>query len=55
MPAPNKAKHKEATKAYVKARLDEGATYKELVREKILSDLVGTIPARLPKEIRATA
>lgn len=41
MPAPNKAKHKEATKAYVKARLDEGATYKELVRETGVS--LGTI------------
>ncbi|MCH7922407.1 MAG: hypothetical protein IH975_05165 [Nitrospinae bacterium] len=41
MPAPNKSKHKEVTKAYVKARLDEGATYKELVRETGVS--LGTI------------
>lgn len=41
MPAPNKAKHKEVTKAYIKARLDEGATYKELVRETGVS--LGTI------------
>jgi len=41
MPAPNKAKHKEVTKAYVKARLDEGATYKQLVGETGVS--LGTI------------
>jgi len=41
MPAPNKAKHKEVTKAYVKARLDEGATYKALVKETGVS--LGTI------------
>ncbi len=41
MPPPNKAKHKEVTKAYVKARLDEGATYKALVKETGVS--LGTI------------
>ena len=41
MPPPNKAKHKEVTKAYVKARLDEGATYKQLVGETGVS--LGTI------------
>ena len=41
MPAPNKAKHKEVTKAYVKARLDEGATYKEITKETGVS--LGTI------------
>ena len=41
MPPPNKAKHKEVTKAYVKARLDEGATYKQLVEEAGVS--LGTI------------
>lgn len=41
MPAPNKAKHKKVTKAYAKARLDEGATYREIAEETGVS--LGTL------------
>lgn len=41
MPPPNKAKHKPVTKAYAKARLDEGATYREIAEETGVS--LGTL------------
>ena len=41
MPPPNKAKHKQVTKAYAKARLDEGATYREIAEETGVS--LGTL------------
>lgn len=41
MPPPNKAKHKKVTKAYAKARLDEGATYREVAGETGVS--LGTL------------